>query len=307
MPTEGNNMAGRLIMQEQSQLSSPYMLIGQRGWLNAGEVSTGCIGYLLRKLDARKFAHIESQGFYIYQIPGSTVERSLRPHTRIKEGLVKRLDMPQNNFFFWKSGADNDLILFQGVEPNLEWPAYAQAILDTARYHQALRIFFLGGIFDQVPHTRKTDIQATVSHSRLKDELRAFARFTDYEGPCSFTTMLLTLAREQSIEFACLHARTPLYIHDLNSKACYDLLRSVLALTGFRIDLNDLKQAGEAQTKLIDSAFSENPKALAQLRNLEKIFDAASGEKVLQSPPDESEDALLEEMLKLKREGGKIH
>jgi len=299
-------MAGRLIMEEQPKLRSPYLLIGQKGWLNAGEVSTGCIDYLLRKLDARKFAHIESQGFYIYQMPSSTAELTLRPHTRIKEGFVKRLDSPQNDFFFWKSDTDNDLILFQGVEPNLDWPLYAQAILDTARHHQALRIYFLGGVFDQVPHTRKTAIQATVSNSRLKDELKAFARFTDYEGPCSFTTMLLTLAREQSIEFASLHARTPLYIHDLNSMACYDLLSNFFAMTGFRIDLNDLKQAGEEQMKLIDSAFGKNPKALAQLRNLEKIFDAASGEKAIRNP-DESEDALLEEMLQLKREGGKIH
>ena len=299
-------MAGRLIMEEQPKLRSPYLLIGQKGWLNAGEVSTGCIDYLLRKLDARKFAHIESQGFYIYQMPSSTAELTLRPHARIKEGLVKRLDSPQNDFFFWKSDTDNDLILFQGVEPNLDWPLYAQAILDTARHHQALRIYFLGGVFDQVPHTRKTAIQATVSHSRLKDELKTFARFTDYEGPCSFTTMLLTLACEQAIEFASLHARTPLYIHDLNSRACHDLLSNLFALTGFRIDLNDLKQAGEEQMKLIDSAFGKNPKALAQLRNLEKIFDAASGEKAIRNP-DESEDALLEEMLQLKREGGKIH
>jgi proteasome assembly chaperone (PAC2) family protein len=299
-------MTGRLIMQDQPQLISPYILIGHRGWLNAGEVSTGCIDYLRRKLDARKFAHIESQGFYIYQIPSSTAAQTLRPHARIKEGLVKKLDMPQNDIFFWKSGSDHDLILFLGVEPNLDWPEYAQAILDVARQYQALRIYFLGGIFDQVPHTRKTRIHATVSHPRLKDELKAFASFTDYEGPCSFTTLLLTLAREQGIEFASLSARTPLYIQDLNSKACHDLLKNVLTLAGFRIDLSDLRQAGEAQMKLVDGAFSENSKALAQLKNMENIFDAATGEKPFQGP-GESDDALLEEMLKLKREGGKIH
>jgi proteasome assembly chaperone (PAC2) family protein len=157
-----------------------------------------------------------------------------------------------------------------------------------------------------VPHTRKTRIHATVSHPRLKDELKAFASFTDYEGPCSFTTLLLALAREQGIEFASLSARTPLYIQDLNSKACHDLLKNVLTLAGFRIDLSDLRQASEAQMKLVDGAFSENSKALAQLKNMEKIFDAATGEKPFQGP-GESDDALLEEMLKLKREGGKIH
>jgi proteasome assembly chaperone (PAC2) family protein len=280
-------------------------MVGQRGWLNAGEVSTGSIEYLWRKLGARKFAHIESQGFYIYQIPSSP-EQTLRPRARIKEGLVKKLDMPQNDFFFWKSGANHDLILFLGVEPNLDWPEYVQAILDVARQFQALRIYSLGGIFDQVPHTRKTRIHATVSHPRLKDELKTFARFTDYEGPCSFNTILLTMAREQGIEVAGISARTPLYIHDLNPKACYDLLKNVLTLTGLRIDLSDLRQASEALVEMMDRAFSENPTALAQLKKLEELFDAALGEEPLQGP-GEGYDKLLEEMRKLKREGGKLH
>jgi len=299
-------MTGRLIMQEQPQLIAPYLVVGQRGWLNAGEVSTGCVDYLRRKLGARKFAHIDSQGFYIYQIPYSTPEQPLRPHVRIREGLVKNFELPQNDFFFWKSGADHDLILFLGVEPNLDWPEYCQVIFDIARQFQSPRIYSLGGVFDQVPHTRKTRIYATVSHPRLKDELKTFAHFTDYEGPCSFSTMLLTLAREQGTALTSISARTPLYIHDLNSKACYDLLKNVLTLMGLRIDLSDLRQAGEILVEMMDRAFGENSTALAQLKKLEELFDAALGEAPLQDL-GEDYDKLLEEMRKLKREGGKFH
>jgi proteasome assembly chaperone (PAC2) family protein len=299
-------MAGRLIMQKQPQLIAPYIIVGHRGWLNAGEVSTGCIDYLRSKLSAHKFAHIESQGFYIYQIPGSTSEQTLRPHARIREGLVKKLDMPQNDFFFWKSGTDHDLILFLGVEPNLDWPEYGQAILDVARQFRSPRIYSLGGIFDQVPHTRRMRIFAAVSHSKLKDEFKTFAQFIDYEGPCSFTTMLLTMAHEQGIELASISARTPLYIHDLNAKACYDLLKNVLTLMGYRIDLSDLRQAGENLVEMMDRAFSENPKALDQLKKLEELFDATLGEEPFQSP-GEDYDKLLEEMRKLKKEGGRLH
>ncbi len=63
--TGGDFMAGRLIMQEPPQLIAPYIMVGMNGWLNAGEVSTGSIDYLRRKLDARRFASIETQGFYI--------------------------------------------------------------------------------------------------------------------------------------------------------------------------------------------------------------------------------------------------
>ena len=299
-------MTGRLIIQDKPELVAPYVMVGLKGWLNAGEVSTGSIDYLRRKLDAHPFAYIEPAGFYIYQIPSSTAEQSMRPLVKIKEGLVRKLDLPRNEFFFWKSGAARDLILFLGVEPNLDWPEYAQAILDVARQFKAPRIYSLGGIFDQVPHTRKTRILATISHPQLKDELKTFARFTDYEGPSSFNTMLLSIAREQGIEMAGISARTPLYIQDLNAKACYDLLQNVITSAGFGIDLRDLRVTGEALVEMMDTAFSQNATALEQLKKLEEQFDATVGEEPLQAQ-GEDYDKLLAEMRKLKKEGRKPH
>ena len=299
-------MAGRLIMQEPLQLIAPYIMVGMNGWLNAGEVSTGSIDYLRRKLDARKFAHIETQGFYIYQVPSVSPELTMRPHAQIRDGLVMQLNIPQNDFFFWKSGSDHDLILFLGDEPNLCWPEYCQIILDVARQFHAPRIYFLGGVFDQVPHTRETRILASVSHPGLKDELMTFAQFTNYEGPCSFNTMMLTMASKQKIEAAGISARTPLYIKDLNSKVCYDLLKNILALSGFQIDLSDLRQSSENMLEQMDRAFSENSTASAQLEKLEELYDATVGETLFQGS-DEDIDKLIEEVRKLKREGRKLH
>ena len=299
-------MAGRLIIQDNPELSAPYILVGLKGWLNAGEVSTGIIDYLRHKLGARAFARIEPTGFYLYQVPSSVAEQTLRPLVKIREGLVRKLDLPRNEFSFWKSGTAHDLILFLGAEPNLDWPEYAQAILDVARQFKAPRIYSLGGIFDQVPHTRKTRIMATVSHPRLKDELKTFAQFTDYEGPSSFNTMLISTAREQGIEMAGISARTPLYIQDLNARACYDLLKNVVTLAGLDIDLSDLRVAGETLVEMMDRAFSQNATALEQLKKLEEQFDAAVGEEPLQVR-GEDYDKLLAEMDKLKREGRKPH
>jgi proteasome assembly chaperone (PAC2) family protein len=299
-------MAGRLILQNQPELVAPYLLVGFRGWLNAGEVSTGSIDYLKRRLGARPFAQIESSGYYIYQIPATGPEQTLRPHTRIEDGVVRRLDVPKNEFSFWKSGAAHDLILFTGVEPNLEWPEFAQAILDVAVRFKAPRIYTLGGVFDQVPHTRRTRTFAVVNHQRLKEELKHLTRFIDYEGPCSFTTLLLSQANEQGIEAVGISARTPLYIQEYNAKACYDLLKIFLALTRLDIDLGDLKQAGEALVEMTDRAFVQNPSAAEQLKKLEEMFDAALQEEPMHKP-GEDYDELLEEMLNLKREGRKPH
>lgn len=298
--------AGRLIMTKHPELVSPFLVMGQKGWLNAGEISTGCIDYLRLKLSARPLGYIESGGYYINQIPTMNAGQTLRPYTQIKDGLVRKLDLPHNDFYYWKSGTDHDLILFLGAEPNLEWPAYAQAVLDLARQFQSPRIYFLGGILDQVPHTRRSRIFATVSDPEIREELKTFSQFSDYEGPCSFATMFLVMAREQGMEFASLSARTPLYIQDMNSKACHDLLKHVLALMGYHIDMSDLRQSGETLTGLMDKAFSQNPKALDQLKKLEAQYDAAIGQDFLQVPGEDYEN-LMKEIRRLKKEGGKLH
>lgn len=293
-------------MLEQPQLTDPYIIVGLNGWLNAGEVSTGIIDYLRRKINARKFAYIDAQGFYIYQIPSSNPELTLRPRVQISEGLVKNLDFKENNIYFWKSESDHDLIILQGVEPNLNWPEYCQVILDLAHQFHAPRIYCPGAFFDQVPHTRETRIFVTVSHQRLKSEFDPFAHFGNYIGPGSFTTMLLDLGYKQGIEVVGMMARAPIYIHDLNTKACHDLLKNILDMTRLQIDLNDLRQASEKLVEMLDRSFSENPTALEQLKKMEELYDSVLGKEPLQGL-GEDYDKLLEEMHKLKRDGRKPH
>ncbi len=305
-PSGEDIMEDSLVMLERPQLTAPYFIVGLNGWLNAGEVSTGSIDYLRRKVGARKFATVNTQGFYIYQIPSSNPELTLRPKAQISEGLVKNLELPKNELFFWKSGGEHDLILFLGFEPNLNWPEFCQIIFDVARDFQVSRIYCLGSFFDQVPHTRETRINVTVSHQHMRSEFKNFTHFGEYLGPCSFTTMMIFQGWEQDIEVAGLSARSPIYINDLNSKGCYDLLKKVLNLMDLRIDLLDLKEAGEELVETLDRAFSENSTALEQLKKIEELYDGVFGEE-LPPGPDEGFDKLMEEVSRMKREGRKPH
>jgi proteasome assembly chaperone (PAC2) family protein len=140
----------------------------------------------------------------------------------------------------------------------------------------------------------------------MKSEFKTFAHFGDYVGPCSFNTMLIDRGHEEGIEVAGISARAPIYIHDLNSKACYDLLKNVLNLLGLRIDLSDLREAGEELEEMMDRAFSENSTALAQLRKMEELYDGVFGNEPLPGP-EEGYDKLMEEVRKMKREGRKPH
>ncbi len=294
-----------IIFQDKPDLVNPYLLIGLNGWLNAGEVSTGCIDFLRRKLNAQKFAHIDARHFHIWQVPGFEPLQTLRPQAIIEEGVVKSLAEPASEFFYWKSGAEHDLILFTGFEPNLRWPEYASAILNIAKHYHVPRIYSLGGVYDQVPHTRETQVFAVLSSPALKGEFTSFP-FLNYTGPCSFSTMLLNQAGREGIEAAGITARVPPYIQIFNAKACYDLLKKVFALTSLNIDLSDLKKSGDNLVEMMDKSFSQNETALKQLRKLEEMYDAALLQEYGHAPGMDI-DELMQEMLNMKKDGQKLH
>ena len=294
-----------LIFQDTPDLVKPYILIGLNGWLNAGEVATGCIDFLRRKLNAQKFAHIDSRHFHIWQVPGFDPAQTMRPQASIEEGVVKSFAEPASEFFYWKSGAGHDLILFTSFEPNLRWPEYASAILSIAKRYQAPRIYSLGGVYDHVPHTRETQVFAVLSSPELKGELKSFP-FLNYTGPCSFSAMLLHQAASVGIEAAGITARVPPYIQIFNAKACYDLLKKVFALTPLNIDLSDLKKSGDNLVEMMDKSFSQNETALKQLRKLEEMYDAALLQEYGQAP-GLNIDELMQEMLNMKKGGQKLH
>ncbi len=298
-------MNDNLIIQDTPDLVDPYILIGLTGWLNAGEIGTGCIDFLRRKLNARKFASIDSRPFHIWQVPGFDPAQIMRPHAVIEEGVVKTLAEPANEFSFWQSGTGHDLILFTGFEPNLGWPEYAAAILSIARRYKAARIYSLGGVFDQVPHTRETRTFAVLSRPELKSEFKSFP-LLNYAGPCSFSAMFLHQAGREGIEAAGITARIPPYIQGFNARAGHELLKKVLALTPLHIDLGDLKKSGDNLVETMDNAFGQSETAREQLRKLEEMYDAA----VLQEfgyTPGQNVEELMQEMLNMKKDGRKPH
>ena len=301
---QGAFMNENLIFQETPDLVHPYLFIGYRGWLNAGELGTGSIEYLRRKLNARKFAAIDPGHFYIGQVPGFDSAQIMRPQTVVEGGLIKSLEEPANEFFYWQSGGENDLILFTGFEPNVAWPEYTSAILSMAKRCNVCRIYTLGGVFDQVPHTRETSVYAVLSRPEMKREFQSFP-LLNYNGPCSFSTLLVNHAGRAGIEAASIVARVPPYIQTFHEKIACDLLQKVFAHTSLHVDLSDLRKIGNTVAELMDNDFRQNKTAMEQLRKLEEMYDAA----LIQGYgyKEVNVDELMQEMLDTKMSGKKPH
>ncbi len=296
---------GNVIFLEKPKLRKPYLVCGISGWVDGGEAATGSTDYLIKKLKAKKFAEIILDKFHIFQVPG---ELSLRPEIKIEDGLLKEHRFPRNQFFYAVNpDADNDLILFLGTEPNLNWEEYVGTMLSVAEEFGVARIYLLGGVLDKTPHTREPGVSCAGTSEQLRDEMLKYGmEFSNYEGPGSFGTTLLHFCREKGVEMVTVIARATYYpefniVIPRNAKSIRALVKRLKSLFHLSLDVSDLdKEAGELEAKL-DFMASHNQKFRGYIETLEKDFVEVKWEEPLGISGSEAV-RLAEEFLKEKRE-----
>jgi len=264
--------SGKLNIYKRPKLNTPRILLGLSGWMDGGKVSTGTIKHLVEKLGAQRFAEIEPEGFYIYNFPGSMEITSLfRPYTRIKNGLVESYEVPTNTFFY---NEKNNLILFLGKEPNLQWQEFAECIFSLCSEFDIKTIYFIGSVAGLVPHTREPRIFCSVSDARLKENLHQYGvKFTDYEGPASIVTYLTANCSTQGLSMASLVATVPAYVQGNNPKCVEAVIRRLTGILELQIELDDLREISDEFEKRLSDVVQDQPELAGNVSKLEEDYD----------------------------------
>ena len=254
------------------RLENGSMLLAFTGWMDGGEVSTGTVKHLLTTLDARKIASIDPEGYYIYNFPGSMELAALfRPHVKYSEGLVEQFDLPENVFHCDET---HRLVLFAGKEPNLNWRDFGDRVFDVARQTGVRRILFVGSFGGAVPHTREPRLFCTVSHPELKDEFARYGvRFSDYEGPASFVSYLLSRAPELGIRMASIAAEVPGYLNGMNPLSIEAVTRRLAKMLGLEVDLAAMRLASDDWTSQVSELVERDQKLRKHINKLEQAYD----------------------------------
>ena len=165
MPISVVMRSEKLKIYNRPKFKSPRLLLGFSGWMDGGEVSTGTVKCLISKLEARRFAEIDPEGFYIYSFPGMMEMTAMfRPHTKIEDGLIKSYETPRDGFF---ASEKEDLILFLGKEPNLNWREFGECIFSLCREFGVKIVYFIGSVSGLVPHTREPRMFCSASNSSV--------------------------------------------------------------------------------------------------------------------------------------------
>jgi len=224
-----------LVLHEKPDLSRPWLIAGYRGWIDAGDVSSGSVTFLREKLGAQRLGEILSDGFYQFS--------DSRPTVVVEGGLIQQIEFPRNEFFYWKNKISlPDLILFIGHEPHLRWKAFTDLFLELASQFQVERLVTIGGLYDQVPHTipRRVSVVAGNEHL-LKDLLAHRVDLIDYAGPGGHVSILHKSAEIKGIDSFMLWGRVPHYLQMRSPGDSLTILQLLARLVPFEIDLEELR------------------------------------------------------------------
>lgn len=262
-----------LLLQDCPKLEQATLVLAFTGWMDGGDVSTGTVSRLVNLVNARRVAQIDPELFYIYNFPGSMEIAALfRPVAEIEDGLIKGMEMPSNEFYLHEPAS---LLLFVGKEPNLRWRTFGDCVFAFARLAGVRRILFVGSFGGSVPHTRQPRLYVSTSQADLLPEMkRRFGmRGSNYKGPGSFTTYLMTRAESEGMDMVSLVAEIPSYLQGTNPASIEAVTRRLAKILKLPLDLDSLRAASTAWELQVSGAIEDNTELAQTVRALEEAYD----------------------------------
>ena len=255
-------MTDELRIDHRPALENPVLIAAFRGWNDGAQGASLAGGYLAKTWSAERFASIEPEDFYDFQ--------ATRPMVSLVEGLTRRIDWPENDFYH---ASPPDLgrgaLLLLGVEPNLRWQRFSGLVVDLAREYEVEMVVTLGALLADVPHTRPAPVTGTASDPVLVEQLGLQA--SRYEGPTGIVGVLHDACRQASLPSVSLWAAVPHYVSLAPSpRAALALCQRLGDLFGTKIDTSELEQAVEAYTQRVTEAVATDEETAEYVQELER-------------------------------------
>ena len=268
------------------RVTSPVVICAFAGWNDGGEGATTTTRLIREQWAARRFASIDPEDFYDFQVH--------RPVVRLVSGETRRIDWPRNDFAHARVG-ERDLIVFEGVEPNTRWRSYGDQILRVCSDLGGVDVLVtLGAFLADVPHTRPAPVTAASSDPRWSG--RPDVVPARYEGPTGIVGVLNDRAARSGLPSLSLWAASPHYLpQSTNPKVALALMERLRDLLGIQIDTSDVERSALEWEQEVTQAIEEDGNLAHYVRRLEEAVEQGDGFEV---PTGEDLAAELERYLR---------
>jgi proteasome assembly chaperone (PAC2) family protein len=255
-------MSDHVEFEHRPELSNPVVVCAFGGWNDGGEAATTAARYVRDRWVARRFATIDPEDFFDFQVN--------RPTVQLEDGLTRRLDWPASEFFHARV-AGRDVVLFIGIEPNNRWRTFVRTLLSVVRDLDTRLLVTLGAFLADVPHTRPAPVSAASTDPRWIGRLGIEP--SQYEGPTGVVGVLHEEARRVGVPTVSLWGAAPHYLPSgTNPKVALSLVRKLGDLLDVPIDTDDMDTAVAIWEKQVREAVEEDENLVAYVSRLEEAF-----------------------------------
>lgn len=252
--------------QDVPVLRDPVLVAAFEGWNDAGDAASGAVEHLELIWDAEPFAELDSEDYYDYQVN--------RPQVRLVDGVSREIEWPATRLSVCSlPGSDRDVVLLRGIEPNMRWRSFCDAIIELVDDIGVHTVVLLGALLADTPHTRPVPVTGT-AHS-----VEAAKQFnlekSRYEGPTGITGVLQDACVRAGIPAVSFWAAVPHYVsHPPNPKATLELLRRVEDVLDVEVPLGELPTLAEEWEQAVTEMTEDDEDISDYVRSLEERGDA---------------------------------
>ena len=257
-------------------LVDPVVVVAFGGWNDAGNAATGAIEHLAEAYQAEPVYALDPDEFYDFQVN--------RPRVAFTEDDEREITWPTTELKIAQLPDGRDLILVEGLEPNLRWRQFSTMIASALSSANVTRVHLLGALLADTPHTRPIPVSVSTTNRELMKQL-GLAPAT-YEGPTGIIGVLGDTLTRAGVEVLTLWSAIPHYVsHPPCPKATLALLSQLEQVLDASFDLGELTELARAWERGVDELAAEDSEVAEYVASLEQMQDAtelpeASGDAI---------------------------
>jgi proteasome assembly chaperone (PAC2) family protein len=254
-------------IEDVPTLRSPVLIAAFEGWNDAADAASGAVDHLLDVWDSRLVAVIDPEDFYDFQMN--------RPVVGTDERGQRRITWPSTQLSVASPpGADRDVILLRGIEPNMRWRQFCAELLAAAEELGAELVVTLGALLADTPHTRPIPVSGTTTEPDLADRLKL--EQSNYEGPTGIVGVFQDAAVRNDLPAVSFWAAVPHYVAQPPCpKATLALLGQLEDLLELSIPVGELPEDARAWERGVDELAADDEEIGDYVRALEETRDTA--------------------------------
>ncbi|MFM8894144.1 MAG: PAC2 family protein, partial [Actinomycetales bacterium] len=109
-------------LDDLPELVDPVMVAAFEGWNDAGDAASSAVAHLRKVWTAEPLTELDPEEYYDYQVT--------RPQISLDEAGIRQITWPTTRFFVARLPLSaRDVLLVQGIEPNMKWQQFTRELL----------------------------------------------------------------------------------------------------------------------------------------------------------------------------------